>query len=141
LARLTLSIARAIADAAFQEAATLNVAAITIVVVDPGGTLLLAMRSENQGIFGIDIASAKAVTALAFKRSSLKSAEAFTSPAVVAGLAGATGGRFLPLGGGVAIFDADGNLLGAAAVAGSLPQTDHAVISAAVARQDLRASE
>lgn len=58
------------------------------------------MRRENAGNFGIDIALAKATTALGLGRSSADIAKIFAAnPVSVAGLVGATAGRFLPIGG------------------------------------------
>lgn len=85
----------------------------------------------------MSIAHAKCETALGFGRSSLASSQVFTDPARVAALTAVTGGRFLPLGGGVLVADAAGELLGAAAAAGGLPEADHELIVAAVSAAGL----
>ena len=123
--KLSLSQANAIALGALAAATNENVVGMSVVVTDPGGHIRTAMRSDDAGNFGLEIALAKATTALGFGRSSSEIAKIFgTNPASVAGLVGATGGRFLPIGGGVLIRDEAGNVIGAVALAGSLPEND-----------------
>jgi uncharacterized protein GlcG (DUF336 family) len=130
---LTLSIATQIAQAALAAGAADNVTALSVVVTDAGGHLRVAMRADGVGTFGIDVAHAKAATALGFNRASMQMAKAFgANPGAVAALTAATGGRFLPIGGGVLIHDHSGNLLGAAAVAGSAPENDEKFIVAGI---------
>ena len=129
---MTLDFATQIAQAAFAEGRVRGVLNMSVVVVDVGGSLRLAMRADGQGIFGIDIARAKATTALGFNCSTLQLAQAFSDPAKVAALSGATNGVFLPIGGGVLVQGASGVTLGAAAVAGGAPEVDEAIIVAAI---------
>ncbi len=130
---LPLATALAIAQAALDAGRAENVHALTVVVTDTGGHLRVALRADGVGTFGVDIAHAKAMTALGFGRSSMQIAKGLgTNPAVVAGLTAATGGRFLPIGGGVLIRDATGTLLGAAAAAGSAPENDEKFIVSGV---------
>lgn len=128
---LTLATARAIADKAYADAEAHGLTSIGIVVTDAGGHIRFAMRSDAQGIFGIDTATGKARTALGFNRSSLGLSKIFTDPCGVASLSGATGGAFLPLGGGVVVQD-QGVTVGAAALSGGMPDVDDAIIRAAV---------
>ncbi len=122
---LTLDQANTIALAALAAGKREQVYALSVVVTDPGGALRCAMRADEVGNFGIDIALAKAVTALGFGMSSAQIGTLLGSnPAAVAGIIGATGGRFLPIGGGVLIKDPSGMLLGAVGVAGSSPDND-----------------
>lgn len=122
---ITLDQANRVALGALEAAGKEGIFALTVVVTDPGGCIRTAMRTDGAGNFGIDIAMAKAATALGF---GMASAEVATmlggSPAAVSGLVGATGGRFLPIGGGIVIRGAAGAVLGAVAVAGSSPEND-----------------
>jgi uncharacterized protein GlcG (DUF336 family) len=130
---ISLDQANAIANAAMAAATGENVSGASVVVTDAGGHIRTAMRMEGAGNFGIDIALAKAVTALGLGRSSSEISKIFgANPAAVAGLAGATAGRFLPIGGAVLIRDETGTIQGAAACAGSLPETDERYAAAAV---------
>lgn len=128
---IPLATAMRIAELAFAEGAAREVVNMSVVVTDAGGNVRLAMQADGQGIFGIDTASGKAQTALGFNRTSLHLAKIFTDPAAVAAIAAATGGRFVPLGGGV-VVQQDGVTIGAAAVSGGLPDADEAIIVAAI---------
>lgn len=128
---ITLADAQAVAAAAFAEAAKVNLSVMSVVITDPGGHIRLAMRSDNQGTFGIDTALGKARTALGFNRSSRLLAKTFVDPCGVASLSGATNGAFLPLGGGV-VVQKDGVTVGAAAISGGMPDVDDQLIRAAL---------
>lgn len=129
---IPLATALQLAQAAFAEGEAQGVVNMTVVVTDPGGEVRLAMRADGQGLFGIDTATGKARTALGFNRSSLALSKIFTDPCAVAAIAAATGGRFVPLGGGVVVRDAGGAIVGAAAVSGGLPDVDEAIIVKAI---------
>ena len=128
---ISLSQASRIAELAFAEGEKHGVVNMSVVVTDVGGNVRLAMRADGQGIFGIDTATGKAQTALGFNRTSLHLSKIFTDAAAVAAITAATGGRFVPLGGGV-VVQKDGVTVGAAAVSGGLPDVDEAIIVASV---------
>ena len=129
---MTISLATAseIATRAFAEGKARGVGVMSVVVTDPGGHIRLAMRSDAQGIFGVDTALGKARTALGFNRSTLHLSKIFTDPCAVAAITAATGGAFVPLGGG-AVVQQDGVTVGAVAVSGGLPDVDEAIVVAA----------
>ena len=128
---ITLDTATEIARIAFADGAKRGLVVMGVVVTDPGGHIRLAMRSDAQGIFGIDSALGKARTALGFNRSSLLLSKTFVDPCGVAALSGATHGAFVPLGGGV-VVQKDGVTVGAAAVSGGMPDVDDEIIRIAV---------
>lgn len=133
MTQLTLAHARAIIAAAHPRAVERGILSASVVVTDAGGAIRAAERSDAAGNYGIGIATAKARTALGFGRSSSKLAAVFgDKPAITTGLAGAAGGDFLPLGGGVVVVDEADVVIGAAAIAGGAPDVDHAIITAAV---------
>lgn len=129
---ISLDTASEIARLAFADGAKRGLLVMGVVVTDPGGHIRLAMRSDAQGIFGIDTALGKARTALGFNRSSLLLSKTFVDPCGVAALSGATQGAFVPLGGGV-VLQKDGVTIGAAAVSGGMPDVDDEIIRAAAA--------
>jgi uncharacterized protein GlcG (DUF336 family) len=129
---LTLDQALAIASHARAAARGKGLPGISVVVLDADGAVRAALREDPQGTYSVTFATAKARTALGFLRSSLQVSQIFKDPATVTGLSGAIEGGILPLGGGVLVLDAQGRRLGAAAVAGGLPQTDHDIITAGV---------
>lgn len=126
-----LATAIAIAETAFAEGEKYDVTVMSVVVTDAGGHVRLAMRSDSQGTFGVDTALGKARTSLGFNRTSLHLSKIFTDPCAVAAITAATGGAFVPLGGGV-VVQQDGVTVGAAAVSGGLPQVDEDIIVTAV---------
>jgi uncharacterized protein GlcG (DUF336 family) len=128
---ISLADCRNIAETAFAEGARRNITRMSVVVTDAGGHVRLAMRADTQGIFGIETATAKAVSALGFNRPTLALTPLFT-PQATAAITAATGGRFAPLGGGVVVTDADGAIVGAAGVSGGLPEADHEIAVASV---------
>ena len=130
---LSLESARAIADAALAEAGKRGLQKAAIVVTDLGGDIRVAMRADAAGSFGVDIARGKAQTALGLNSSSLQLAQIFGGmPAATTGINAATGGRFVPVGGGVLVVNAQGHVIGAAAVAGGAPEIDDAIVTHAV---------
>lgn len=130
---INLDAARTILDAAFAEAQRRGTRDVAAVVTDVGGNVRAAYRSDGWGAFGIDIATAKARTALGFSRSTLQTGATFReNPSAVTGINAAVGGNFIPLGGGIIVTDAAGEIIGAAACAGGAPDADHEVIVAAV---------
>jgi uncharacterized protein GlcG (DUF336 family) len=139
---ITLDTATKIAAAAFAEGAKNNLVNMSVVVTDVGGNMRLGMRADGQGIFGIKTAMGKAVSALGFNRSSLSLNKVFgEAVASTVGINGVTDGVFVPIGGGVVAIDADGVIVGAAAVSGGAPATDDAVIRAALRSVGLGALE
>jgi uncharacterized protein GlcG (DUF336 family) len=135
---ISLEVARVILDTAFAEAARRGVRNAAVVVTDSGGNLRAAYRSDSWGNFGIDIATAKARTALGFGRATVGTAAIFKdNPTATAGLNGAVGGQFLPIGGGIVVTNTAGDVIGAAAFAGGMPEVDHEIVVAAVAAAGL----
>ena len=130
---IPLDTARRIAEHALQDALQRGIAKATIVVTDVGGNIRVALRADAAGTFGVDTALGKARTALGFNASSLGIAKVFeATPAAAAALSAATGGRFLPIGGGVAVVGADGSVVGAAAMSGGMPEIDDEIIASAI---------
>lgn len=139
---ITLDVANTLAWAAFAEGEARGLDHMSVVVTDASGAIRVAMRGDGVGTFGIDIAKGKAATALGFNASSLTLGAWFgQNGAATAGLTAVTDGRFLPLGGGVIIQDEQGVTIGAAAVAGGAPETDHATIVAALNAIGLKTTE
>jgi uncharacterized protein GlcG (DUF336 family) len=128
---LTLDLASEIARTAFRDGQARGLKVMSVVITDPGGHIRLAMRSDAQGNFGIDTALGKARSALGFGRSSWSLQKTFVDPCGVAAITAATGGAFVPLGGGV-VVQRDGVTVGAASISGGMPDVDHEVIVAAV---------
>lgn len=127
---ISLDTATELARVAFAEGLKQNLVVMSVVVTDPGGHIRLAMRSDAQGIFGVDTALGKARSALGFNRSSLLLSKTFVDPCGVSAITAATRGAFVPLGGGV-VLQKDGVTIGAAAISGGMPDVDDAIVRAA----------
>lgn len=132
MAALTVAQARTIVDAAFAEAARRNLASFVVLVADSGGALRALQRSDAAGPASVEIAHAKIHTALGFRRSTLNLASFRDNQVVNATLGNVLTGRFMPMGGGVAIVDAQGDVVGAAAFSGAAAEIDHDIIVEAV---------
>ena len=130
---ISLDTARTIANGALADAAQRGILKVAVVVTDLGGDIRLALRTDAAGSFGVDIARGKARTALGLNSSSLKMAQVFgASASATAAINAATGGRFVPIGGGVLVVNSEGQIIGAAAMSGGAPETDDAIVTQAV---------
>ena len=124
---LTLAVAKQIATAAEAQAVKDNVA-VVVAVVDDGGNLIYFERMDEAQIGSIDVAQAKAHSAVAFKRPT----RAFQD-AVAGGNLGPLKlpGAMVTEGGVPILFD--NKVIGAVGVSGAASQQDAAAAAAGVA--------
>lgn len=137
-AAISLQQARAITAAAFSRAAELKLAPLTVAVLDPGGHLVVLERQDNSGILRPDIAIAKAWGCLGMGlpvRGLLDRAEA--NPAFFAALATLSGGRMMPVAGGVPVLSGD-TRIGSVGVTGDTSANDEDCAVAGVLAAGLR---
>jgi uncharacterized protein GlcG (DUF336 family) len=134
-----------LADAQRIVAATLarkNAAAgkpLAVAVVDDAGNIKVVVREDGATMFRTDIAFGKAWGAVAMGAPSRTIAEvAQRSPNFVAALAAASGGKIIPVPGGVLIRDSNGKMLGAVGVSGDSSDRDEAFAIAGVAAAGLQ---
>jgi glc operon protein GlcG len=121
---LTLLAAKRIADAAEREASK-NGWNMVIAIVDDGGHLMYLERMDDAQLASVDVATAKARSALLFKRPTKVFEDAVTGGrTVVMALANA-----VPLEGGLPLH-AGGKVVGAIGVSGATAQQDGAVAKA-----------
>jgi uncharacterized protein GlcG (DUF336 family) len=132
---LTLAQASTIVDAALAKARDLGLAPMTIVVLDAGGHAVALKREDKSGILRVEIASGKAWGALGVGAGTRMLAERVTSGAVgaafVNSIAAASGGRVVPVPGGVIIRNG-GDIIGAVGVSGDLSDKDEACAIAGI---------
>jgi glc operon protein GlcG len=123
---LTLAAAKQLAAAAESEAAK-NKFTMVIVIVDEGGNLIYLEKMDETQIGSIEVAQAKAHTALAFKRPTKVFQDAVaggnTSILKLPGVVATEGG--IPL-------TVDGKIVGAIGVSGGTSQQDGTVAQAGV---------
>jgi uncharacterized protein GlcG (DUF336 family) len=127
MSNLTLDSAARIVDAALEHAQTLKLKPLTVAVLDAGGHLVAFKRQDRSGILRPDIAQGKAWGALGMGIGGRALAErAQTAPAFFAALASASGGRVIPVAGGVLIKSGSDEIVGAVGISGDHPEKDEA---------------
>jgi uncharacterized protein GlcG (DUF336 family) len=122
---LTLAEADQMVDAALQHGREAKFAPLTVAVLDGGGHVLVLKRADGSGILRPDIAVGKAWGALGMGfggRELQRRAEQM--PAFFAALASMSGGRMVPVPGGVLIRREDGQLVGAIGITGDTSAND-----------------
>ena len=130
---LTLAKAESLAVAALAEGRRLGLAPLTVVVLDAGGHVVTAKREDGAGILRYEIAYGKAWGALGMGFGTRELAQrAATSPAFVAAISAASGGRIVPSPGGV-LVRANCATIGAVGISGDTGPQDEACALAGIA--------
>jgi uncharacterized protein GlcG (DUF336 family) len=123
--RLTLATANRIIETAFARAAELKLKPLGVAVLDAGGHLLAFQRQDGASFMRHEVAAGKAFGALATGMGSRALGKAaMERPHFFTGLSGVSGGRIVPVPGGVLVRDADGEILGAVGVSGDTSDND-----------------
>ena len=137
---LTLDQAARIVDSALQKARELGLKPMTVAVLDAGGHLVAFKREDASGILRPDIAQGKAWGALGMGLGGRAlAARAASHPVFFGALAAASGGRVIPVPGGVIIRNPSGHVLGAVGISGDLPDQDEACAIAGIESVRLQA--
>jgi uncharacterized protein GlcG (DUF336 family) len=127
MTKLSLSDAEIIVDRAIEHSGKLGLKPLTVAVLDAGGHLVAFKRQDRSGILRPDIAHGKAWGALGMGVGGRGLAQrAEMAPAFFTALASASGGRVIPVAGGVLIRDSEGDIIGAVGISGDLPDNDEA---------------
>jgi uncharacterized protein GlcG (DUF336 family) len=134
MSQLTLDQASAVLDGVRQYGRRTGLQPLSIAIVDAGGHLLAFNREDGPGAaLRPAIAIGKAFGAVGLGRSSRAIGEmAVERPHFVNGLVGASGGRMVPVPGGVLIKDAVGTIVGAVGVTGDTSDNDEAAAVAGI---------
>ena len=122
---LTLAQASTIIDAALKKGRDLNLAPLTVVVLDTGGHPVALKREDRSGIMRVEIATGKAWGGLGmgfgsrelFERSSKQ-------PMFITAIAAVSQGRLVPVPGGVIIRGGNGDIVGAVGISGDTSDND-----------------
>ena len=131
MARLSLDQASTIIDATLAKGREMGMRPLTVAVLDDGGNLKAFKKQDGASVMRYEIAFGKAWGAVGFGRSSrFLAGLADERPAFMSSIIAASGGRLVPVPGGVLIRDADGELVGSVGVTGDTSDNDE---SAAVA--------
>ena len=122
---LTLKQANLIINTATHIARELNLAPLTVVVLDTAGHVKAMQREDGASMIRQQIATAKAWGAVNMGVSSRSLAGvASQRPDFMNALIEVAGGRIMPVPGGVLIRDAENNLLGAVGISGDVSDQD-----------------
>ena len=122
---LTLELAAAIVDRALAIRQREGLLPLSVAVLDAGAQLVAFKREDGSGVMRFDIAFGKAHGALGMGMSSRLIRDRLAArPAFQGALAAASGGRFIPVPGGVLIVDAGGTAIGAVGISGDASDKD-----------------
>lgn len=139
MSRLTLDQASTIIDAALLHGREINLAPLSVAVLDAGGHLVAFKREDRAGILRFDIAFGKAWGALGMGIGSRALAgRAEMQPSFIVAIAVVSGGRVVPVPGGVLIEEA-GETVGAVGISGDLSDKDEACCMAGIEAAGLKA--
>ena len=121
---ISLAKANAIIEAAFAKAKEAGLKPLSVVVLDAGGHVIAFQKQDGSSMLRFEIASGKAYGALAVGMGSRKiEAMAKERPHFMEGLSGVSGGRIVPVPGGVLVRSA-GQLVGAVGITGDTSDND-----------------
>ncbi len=122
---LTLAAASVIVDKALEKGRELKFAPLTVVVLDAGGHTKALKREDGSSLLRPEIATGKAwgVLGMGFGGRDLAQ-RAAKMPAFFTALSAMSGGRMVPVPGGVLIRSASGDILGSVGVTGDTSDND-----------------
>ena len=128
MSELTLSQANRLIDATLATAREMDMPPLAVAVLDTGGHLKSLQREDGVSFLRVQICQAKAWGALGLATNSRDIAERYQQDELQQGFINAlnamSGGRLIPLPGGVLIRNPSGLVLGAVGVAGGPSEKD-----------------
>lgn len=133
MTELTLAAANTIIAAAFARAAELKLRPLGVSVLDAGGHLVAFQRQDGASFLRPQMSAGKAFGALSIGMGSRR-LEAFAKerPHLVSGISDVSGGKIVPVAGGVLIRDMDGAIIGAVGISGDTSDNDEAAAIAGI---------
>lgn len=136
---VTLEQANAIVAAALAEGRRLKLMPLSVAVLDAGGHLVAFNREDRSGILRAEVAMGKAWGALGMGISTRLLRDRLADrPSFQAALAVASGGRLIPVPGGVLIRGDDRAAIGAVGISGDTSDKDEACAIAGIKAAGLR---
>ncbi|MGI9301365.1 MAG: GlcG/HbpS family heme-binding protein [Gammaproteobacteria bacterium] len=134
--KLTLDIANQIIDAALAKARADDLPPMGCAVLDAGGHLKAFQAEDGLAFARVHVCHGKAWGSLGVGVDSNQIAERYVSggpnPGFINALNAMTGGKVVPLAGGVLLRNADGEIVGAVGVSGAKPEEDEVCARAGV---------
>jgi uncharacterized protein GlcG (DUF336 family) len=133
MSRLTLEQADAIANGTLAKGRELNLAPLTVAVLDAGGHVVVLKRDNGASIMRPELATAKAWGALGMGFGGRELARrASRMPEFFSALNAISDGRMVPVPGSALLRDANGEIVGAVGVSGDTSENDEASLVPAV---------
>lgn len=130
--KLDLSKASLIVDGALAKARELNIRPLCVAVLDDGGNLKALKRADGASILRPQIAISKAWGAIGMGESSRHLGNRLKElPAFLGALSDMSGGKVVPVAGGVLIMDGEA-IIGAAGASGATADEDEACVIAGI---------
>lgn len=124
---LTLAQANTIIEASFAKAAEMKLKPLGVAVLDAGGHTVAYQRQDGSSFLRYEIACGKAYGAVAIGVNSRAVAKIATDrPHFFTGLSGVSGGKIIPVPGGVLIRSQSGAVVGAVGISGDTSDNDEA---------------
>ena len=131
--KLTLSTASTIIDVALAKGLEVGLLPLTVAVLDSGGNIIALKREDESGIMRPQIAIGKAWGSLGMGVSSRTLRDRLVDrPTFLNALATLSGGRLVPVPGGVLVRTSAGEILGAVGISGDASDKDEFCAIAAV---------
>jgi uncharacterized protein GlcG (DUF336 family) len=122
---LTLEQASIIIDKALEKGRELKLQPLTVVVLDGGGQMKAMKRDDRSSLLRPEIAGGKAWGVLGMGFGGREFARrAAANPVFLQALMAASGGRIVPVPGGVLIRDAGGEIVGSVGISGDTSDKD-----------------
>lgn len=123
--QITLSKANKIISSAFKKGAELGLKPLSVVVLDAGGHVKAFQRQDGASNLRFEVAKGKAYGAVAVGVGSRwLDAQAQSRPHFLEGLSGVSGGKIVPVPGGVLVKNKKGEILGAVGITGYTSDND-----------------
>ena len=136
MTELSLQQANHIIEAVLQAARERDMPPLAVAILDTGAHLKALQREDGVSFLRVQIAQAKAWGALAMSCNTDQLAERYTQGVQQQGFIDAlnamTGGKIIPLPGGVLVRDGNGAILGAVGAAGGVSEEDEACVHGAI---------
>jgi uncharacterized protein GlcG (DUF336 family) len=130
--KLTLKQAATICDKAIEKAREMKIRPLCIAVLDEGGSLKALMREDGASMLRPSIATGKAWGAVGMGESSRSLGTRLKErPAFLGALSDMSGGKVVPVPGGVLIVDSN-EIIGGAGASGGTAEEDEACVIAGI---------
>ncbi len=138
MSTVTLSQADQIVTAALAHGRAASMKPLTVAVLDAGGHLVALKREDHSSLLRPQIATGKAWGTLALGFGCREIAKrAAVAPAFIGALSDMSGGKVVPVPGGVLIKNSAGAILGAVGISGDLSENDEACAVAGIQKAGL----